>query len=252
MSRATQRILALGLTLGLLATASAQPAFAAEPTRMLSHVEIAEELRHAIEVTSGIENLRVVLSNPDLALRAPAKGPALLTVEKLNYDRTSGRFSALLLAGSGAGSIDRARVEGRAQAVREFPVLNRRINAGEVITESDLDWRELPASRADGNLLANTQDLIGKTVRRPTPAGQPLRATDVRRPEVIAKGAMVSIVMESPGLLLSTAGRALDSGGAGDTISVMNLQSKRTVEGIVAGPSKVVVQSRGGIILSAR
>ena len=36
-------------------------------------------------------------------------------------------------------------------------------------------------------------------------------------------------------------GKAQESGAAGDTVTVMNLQSKRAVQGVVAGPGQVVV-----------
>jgi flagella basal body P-ring formation protein FlgA len=34
-------------------------------------------------------------------------------------------------------------------------------------------------------------------------------------------------------------GKAIDAGSEGDTVSVMNLQSKRTVQGTVVGPGQV-------------
>jgi flagella basal body P-ring formation protein FlgA len=36
-------------------------------------------------------------------------------------------------------------------------------------------------------------------------------------------------------------GKAIDAGSEGDTVSVMNLQSKRTVQGTVTGPGQVTM-----------
>ena len=36
-------------------------------------------------------------------------------------------------------------------------------------------------------------------------------------------------------------GKALDSGAEGDIVSVLNIQSKRTIQGVVSGPGHVTV-----------
>ena len=45
------------------------------------------------------------------------------------------------------------------------------------------------------------------------------------------------------GLVLTVRGKAIDPGAEGDVISVINSQSNRTVQGTVAGPARVVVQT---------
>jgi flagellar basal body P-ring formation protein FlgA len=52
----------------------------------------------------------------------------------------------------------------------------------------------------------------------------------------------VTIVFETAGLSLSTKGKAITGGGQGDTVSILNLQSKRQIEGVIIAPGKVSVQ----------
>src|SRR6185312_3850596 len=47
---------------------------------------------------------------------------------------------------------------------------------------------------------------------------------------------------QSAGLYLTTRGKALDNGAEGDVVSVLNLQSKRTVTGVVSGRGQVTIQ----------
>ena len=47
--------------------------------------------------------------------------------------------------------------------------------------------------------------------------------------------------MNSTGLYLTIRGKALDSGAEGDTVSVLNLQSKRTISGVVIGRGQVAI-----------
>jgi len=50
------------------------------------------------------------------------------------------------------------------------------------------------------------------------------------------------VIYETPGLYLTTRGKALDNGTEGDVVNVLNLQSKRTVTGIVSGRGQVTIQ----------
>ena len=47
--------------------------------------------------------------------------------------------------------------------------------------------------------------------------------------------------MKSAGLYLTIRGKAIEGGTEGDVVSVLNLQSKRTVSGIVVGRGQVAV-----------
>ncbi len=57
-------------------------------------------------------------------------------------------------------------------------------------------------------------------------AGVPLRSGDVQREEIVAKGELVTIVYEAPGILITMRGRVNESGAMGDVVSVTNPQSK--------------------------
>src|SRR5215472_17177885 len=49
----------------------------------------------------------------------------------------------------------------------------------------------------------------------------------------------VTLVYQAPGLVLTIRGKALESGAQGDAINVLNLQSKRTLQGTVSGAGEV-------------
>ena len=51
----------------------------------------------------------------------------------------------------------------------------------------------------------------------------------------------VTLIYEAPGLYLTIRGKALESGTEGDVVNVLNLQSKRTVQGVVTGRGQVSV-----------
>jgi flagella basal body P-ring formation protein FlgA len=53
----------------------------------------------------------------------------------------------------------------------------------------------------------------------------------------------VTLIYEVPGIVLTIRGKAADSGAEGDVISVLNEQSKRTAQGTIVGPGRVLVSN---------
>jgi len=91
----------------------------------------------------------------------------------------------------------------------------------------------------------------GLALRHQVRAGQPLRAADLMRPEIVQRNETVTLIYEAPGLTLTMPGKALDPGAQGDVVSVLNSQSRRTVQGTVAGPARVVVRSGAPRLVSS-
>jgi flagellar basal body P-ring formation protein FlgA len=61
------------------------------------------------------------------------------------------------------------------------------------------------------------------------------------KPAVVQRNDIVTIFYEAPGINLTLRGQAQDAGALGDTVNVMNIQSKRVVQGVVVGPGRVTV-----------
>ena len=64
---------------------------------------------------------------------------------------------------------------------------------------------------------------------------------DLMKPVAVQRNEPVTIVYEMPGILLSIRGKAVEAGAVGDIISVINMQSNRTVQATVIGPGRVTV-----------
>ena len=95
--------------------------------------------------------------------------------------------------------------------------------------------------------LSRLEDAIGREARVNLYPGRPIHATDLRAPAVIGRNEVVTLQFESNGLLIVTDARALDRGGVGDRLRVLNLGSRSTVTGTVLGPGLVAVgRSNGG------
>jgi len=126
------------------------------------------------------------------------------------------------------------------------------IARGAVIGESDLETKSVPVLRANQALIRNPADVSGREAKRALRAGEFLRASDFKRPTLVAKGAAVTMIFEVPGMSLSAVGRALAEGGEGDSIAVLNPTSYRQVVGVVTGPGIVKVGRPDGTATPAR
>ena len=117
------------------------------------------------------------------------------------------------------------------------------IARGEVIAEADLEYKAVPAIRANGSVVRAITDATGMEARRSLKAGELIRTGDLKRPTMVAKGSTVTMLFEAPGMRLSAVGRALTEGAEGDTITILNPTSFRKVEALVIKPGTVRVGS---------
>ena len=88
---------------------------------------------------------------------------------------------------------------------------------------------------------APAADIAGRAARTSLRAGQGLRASDLMKPEVVKKNEMVLLHYEVPGIVLTMRGQALESGTEGDMVNVLNIQSKRTIQGVIMGAGRITI-----------
>ncbi|MBX2856094.1 MAG: flagellar basal body P-ring formation chaperone FlgA [Rhodobacteraceae bacterium] len=161
-------------------------------------------------------------------------------------DRTLSRALATLLVLAtllAAGISPFAAQEAGAQANAkpgQVVTAARTIRAGEVLSHGDLALR--PGGAYAGQTVAAPEQVVGRETRVAIYAGRPINPGDLRAPSVVRRNDLVTLMFQLGGLQIQTEGRALEDGGLGERIRVMNLDSRRTVSGEVAGPKLVVTK----------
>ncbi len=195
----------------------------------------------ALAARGAIGQLSVVFDNPSIRLHVPVDAPAELAITGLSYDPATGRFLGQVVSPAEGTPAARATISGRAVELADIPVLARRIEPGEVIKQRDIEWISTRADRLNRNTVRSPERLLGKSPRRPIRAGQQIKSADLRDPVLVEKNSMVTIRLESPRMVLTAQGRALDQGAAGDVIRVMNTKSKTIVDAAVTASGAVQV-----------
>lgn len=217
----------------------------ARASRPIAAPEIRERVARALANRNGLGNAADIgitfdRDIPTLQLN-PAQTGAMEAVSA-RYNQISRRFDVLFEIGGESTAPLRLRFTGIAIETVETAVLTRTVERGEVIKPTDISVERKPKSDVQGD-VALARDVVGLAAKRPIRAGQLLRATDLNKPELVQRDQGVTLVLNTPGVHLTIAGKAVESGSAGDVISVMNLQSKRVVQGTVIGPGQVRVSS---------
>lgn len=126
-----------------------------------------------------------------------------------------------------------------AAAEADSLVATRLIEAKAVIGEADI---ALVAAAIPG-ALSDPALALGQEARVTIYPGRPLREDDIGPPALIERNTVVPLIFQRGALEISTEGRALDRGGTGDVIRVMNLSSRSIVTGRIDSLGQVQVAS---------
>ncbi len=190
------------------------------------------------------KNLSVTLDHPARPITIEASATGDLVMKNAVLDPRSGRFD-LTFDVPGSPVMRRAplRFGGTVIETVAAAVLTRALARGEIIKASDLAIERRPKAEIAAEAIRSADEATGLAARQALRAGQPLRRTDLAKPELVHRDDNVTLVFEVPGILLTTRGKAIDAGAEGDVISVLNTQSKRTVQGIVSGAGRVTILS---------
>lgn len=215
-------------------------------SRAVGTAEIETRLAEVIARRYGLRdpaNLSITFDREFRTIHIDPNAPAEFGVPRLAFDPRSGRFDAVVEIGGGSSSRVPVRFTGVAAETNETAVVARPIARGDVLRDSDIVIERRPRSQVSSDAVRDPQSAIGLAARQPMKPGQIIRRGDLAKPELVHRNEPVIMVFEQPGLVLTLRGKALASGAEGDTVDVLNLQSKKTLQGVVSGSGRVTIHS---------
>lgn len=112
---------------------------------------------------------------------------------------------------------------------------NSTLQRGTQISASDLiikDAGDIP----NADILA---EYVGKELSRTVYNGTPIRQKDVKEPVMVRRNSRVNMIYRAGRLEITAVGRALQEGALGDMVTVINLDSRKKVDGIVTARGTV-------------
>jgi flagella basal body P-ring formation protein FlgA len=212
--------------------------------RRLDAKDIEAQVAHALEHRSGLgdaANLSLTFDRDIHDVRLEASNSGAMEPISVRYEPRQGRFDVTFeIANERVGTPMRQRFTGTAIETVEAAVPTRTIERNELIKSSDVVVERRPKAELGGDAAAHDR-AVGMQARRQLRAGQPLKLADLVKPDLVQRDQTVTLIYEAVGLYLTVRGKALDGGTEGDVVSVLNLQSKRTVTGTVIGRGQVAI-----------
>jgi len=213
--------------------------------RTLASKDLETAVASALERRFGLgdaANITVTFDRGVAEIRLDASNTGALQPVATRYDARSGRFDvAFEIANDANPAPTKLRFSGTAIETVEVAVLTRDIDRTDTLKASDVALERRPKAEVTGE-PASRERSVGMQLRRAMRAGTPLRSADIVKPEFVVRDQAVTVIFQAPGLYLTTRGKAIESGAEGDTVSVLNLQSKRTLTGTVTGRGQVTIQ----------
>jgi flagella basal body P-ring formation protein FlgA len=214
-------------------------------SRPIAEPEITAAITKALAGHFGLgdaSNIVISFDRPLRTLQVEPTASGEIQIVSLGYDPRSTRFDVTIdLPSSAVLHRQSVRFIGTAIETVAAVAVAHPVERGEVLKASDLVTMRRPKT---GDVsIAAIADAIGLAARHALRPDQPLHAADLMKPELVQRNDTVTIVYEAPGLMLTLRGQAQDSGGLGDSIGVLNVETKRKVQGVISGPGRVTVNA---------
>ena len=109
------------------------------------------------------------------------------------------------------------------------------IRAGDIVTPVN-------ASLDSGDAAPMEEPLVGREAKRTIYAGQAITMDNTRPARLVARNQIVTVKYIQGGLEISTTGRAMGEASLNEPVTVLNLQSRQLVQGIVQESGWVLAQ----------
>jgi flagella basal body P-ring formation protein FlgA len=226
-------------------TAGIEAVSVTHASRAISSKEVLERLAAALAELPGLgsaENLSLTSDNMLQTIHVDPTAVGTLQITRLQHEPRTNRFFAIIVP-PGADSRP-VRISGTVVETVEAAILTRAINPGEMIKQADVVIERRPKQESGLDVVAEASTTIGLAAKRSLRVGQVLRNADLVRPDMVGRNEAVTLIYEVPGIVLSARGKAMEAGREGDTVNVLNVQTKRTIQGIVTGPGRVTVTAQ--------
>lgn len=211
--------------------------------RTIDVADIERQIALALERRNGLgdaANLSLTIDRDVQPLQLDAANSGPLQLVSAKFEPRNNRFDVAFEISSDTAPTIRLRFTGTAIETVEAAVLARAVDRNDVLKSSDVMIERRPKSEVGADMVPRERAL-GMQTRRQMRFGQALRMADLAKPDLVQRDQAVTLIYDSAGLYLTIRGKALEGGTEGDVVNVLNLQSKRTVSGVVVGRGQIAI-----------
>jgi flagella basal body P-ring formation protein FlgA len=121
----------------------------------------------------------------------------------------------------------------------------RPLERGDTIRASDVSSQPLDAALRGLQPIEEPEDAVGLELTRPVASGQPIDRRHLRRPILVQRGGMVTVISRAPGVRVRTTARALEDASLHDLVTVESPANRQRFTARVTGIQETAVYASG-------
>ncbi len=135
------------------------------------------------------------------------------------------------------------RASAAAPALYKVLVSKELLKRGTLITPDMFSTAEMPAAGMENQIISDTKLVKNMQLVRDLTPNTPLRSYDVKTAVLVKRGQEVQVTAgEGQGFSITMRAEALQDGGLGEQIRLKNVDSGRSLSGVITGPNAVKVR----------
>jgi flagella basal body P-ring formation protein FlgA len=139
-------------------------------------------------------------------------------------------------------SGEKANVQATIRALDWVVTSRRPLKKSQIIRKEDVYLALMDVRKMPKDALTRLESAWGKPVNQSMGANMPIMESTMGGIPLIKKGQRITLVASSPGLKITTPGGARQDGYTGQPLKVVNLSSKRDIQGIPLDENHVSVE----------
>jgi flagella basal body P-ring formation protein FlgA len=220
-----------------VATVAKAPASGEQP--LPADSEVGESLPANTLKSLLLQDLAYRLSlNPadlQLSFQGPHAGVANLVESQVQFDfepvraRNLGPVHWNLTLRAPGGDEQQLRLQAHARAWFLIPTAQRHLQAGQVLSPSDVVARRVLLDRLPEPRPMPVERIVGQQASRDIPAGATLTATLLKPVELARPGQLITVLSRRGGVQVQSVMRCLDSGSRGEMVRVRNEATRQNL-----------------------
>jgi flagella basal body P-ring formation protein FlgA len=127
------------------------------------------------------------------------------------------------------------------ELMAEVVVTKKPLGRHKPITEDDIEIQNLDLAKLPSGVITDPDSVLGKRTKRAIGTNTVMRANLVEYPPLVKRGDVVIILVETSGMRITALGQVKKKGRLGESIPVMNYDSKKILYARVLDSSTVKV-----------
>jgi flagella basal body P-ring formation protein FlgA len=135
------------------------------------------------------------------------------------------------------------RTAASAPVLSKVLVSKELLKRGTVISPSMFSYAEMPAAGMENQIISDANLLKNMELVRDLTPNTPLRSYDVKNAVLVKRGQEVQVTAgEGRGFSITMRAEALQDGGLGEQVRLKNVESGRSLYGVITGPNAAKVK----------